>query len=211
MLYRYFLTMFLLIHKPKWYTSFDVIHKIKKFFPKKTKIGHAGTLDPMATWLLIIAIDKDTKRLSEFVWLDKEYIATIDFSKTSDTWDMDYRKEFGQLDTAWLEAPHLQDLQWTLDQKLWVSQRPLTPFSAKKVRGKKLYEYARAWEPIFIDCDMELLWYKILDYNFPLLQIQLHVWSGTYIRSIAHWLWLQMWLGGVLTSLHRSKIGKFAL
>lgn len=203
--------MFLLIDKPTWYTSFDVIHKIKKLFPKKTKIGHAGTLDPLATWLLIIAIDKDTKRLPEFVWLDKEYIATIDFSKTSDTWDSDYRKVYEELDIWSLATPSIEDIQKVLNSKIGVSSRPLTPFSAKKVRGKKLYEYARAGEPIFIDCDMELLWYEILDYDFPLLQIKLHVWSGTYIRSITHWLGEQFGVWGILTSLRRTKVGTFHL
>jgi tRNA pseudouridine55 synthase len=90
---------------------------------------------------------------------------------------------------------------------LGVSQRPLTPFSAKKVKGKKLYEYAREWNPLFIDCDMELIWFTIKQYSFPELVIELHVWSGTYIRSIAHWLGEQFGLGGILTALHRSKVG----
>lgn len=200
--------MFLLIDKPSWYTSFDMIHKIKKLFPKKTKIGHAGTLDPMATWLLLIAIWKDTKRLKEFVWLDKTYIATIDFSKTSDTWDMEYRKEFEQLDIKNLPVPSIDQIVEILDSKLWVSQWPLTPFSAKKVRGKKLYEYARSGEPIFMDMDMELLSYEILEYDFPILKIRLHVGSGTYIRSIAYWLGKQIWAWGILVALHRNNIWK---
>ncbi len=209
--------MFLLIDKPTWFTSFDLIRKIKKLCPRKTKIGHAWTLDPLATWLMIIAIGKDTKRLKEFVWLDKEYIATIDFSQKSDTWDTDYWKYIEQLDLTWkiesgeLQIPSRGDIEKKLLNKLWVSQRPLTPFSAKKVKWKKLYEYAREWNPIFVDTDMELLDFEILEYEFPVCKIRLHVWSGTYIRSIAHWIGEQFWVGGILTGLRRTKVGKWEL
>ena len=203
--------MFLLIDKPSWYTSYDLIHKIKKLFPKKTKIWHAGTLDPMATGLMLIAIGRDTKKLSQFVWLNKSYIATIDFSKKSDTRDMDYRACFEQLELDALTAPSLESITTLLDTKLGTSQRPLTPFSAKKVRWKKLYEYARAGEPIYIDIDMELLSYEIISYEFPTLQVRISVWSGTYIRSIAHWIWEQLGMGGILTALHRESIWSHSL
>lgn len=88
--------MFLLVGKPKGFTSFDVIRKIKRIYPGE-KIGHAGTLDPMATGLLIVAIGKDTKKLKEFVGLDKTYLAMIDFSKKSDTWDLEYWKYYEEL------------------------------------------------------------------------------------------------------------------
>lgn len=203
--------MFLLIDKPQGYTSFDIIRKLKKLFPRKTKIGHAGTLDPLATGLLLVAIWSSTKRLKHFVWLDKIYVATIDFSKKSDTWDMEYWKEFEQLDTENLSAPSLEDITALLEGKLGISRRPLTPFSAKKVRGKKLYEYAREGNPIFIDSDMELLEYEVIKYDFPLLQLKLHVWSGTYIRSIAHWIGEQLGLGGILTWLRRTSVGEWSL
>ena len=209
--------MFLLIDKPTWFTSFDLIRKIKKLCPRKTKIGHAGTLDPLATWLMIIAIGKDTKRLKEFVWLDKEYIATIDFSQKSDTWDTDYWKYIEQLDLTWkiesgeLQIPSRGDIEKKLLNKLWVSQRPLTPFSAKKIKGKKLYEYAREWNPIFIDSDMELIDFEIVEYEFPVCKIRLHVWSGTYIRSIAHWIGEQFGVWWILTGLRRTKVGKWKL
>ncbi len=204
--------MILYIEKPKWYTSYDLIHKIKKLYPRKTKIWHAWTLDPMATWLMIVAIGKDTKRLQDFVWLDKVYSTTIDFSKKSDTRDMQYWKEFEQLEIDSFDSiPSMQDLESVLERKLWISQWPLTPFSAKKVKWKKLYEYAREWNPIFIDCDMELIWFTIINYSFPLVEIELHVWSGTYIRSIAHRLWEQFWLWGILTELHRSKVGNIVI
>jgi len=199
------------ISKPRGFTSYDLIHKIKKLHPRKTKIGHAWTLDPLATGLMIVATGKDTKRLKHFVWLDKVYEATIDFSKKSDTRDVDYRKEFDQLATESLKVPSQDDIMKLLDSKLWRWLWPLTPFSARKIKGKKLYEYAREGNPIFLDSEMQLLWYEILEYAFPELKIQLHVWSGTYIRSIAHRIWEQLWLWGILTALHRSKVGDIEL
>ena len=202
--------MFLLVHKPTWFTSFDVIKKLKRLY-RGEKIGHAGTLDPMATWLLIVAIGKDTKKIKHFVWLDKTYTATIDFSKRSDTRDLDYREEFEQLDVHTLQQPSLDHIRRSLDSIIWYHPLPLTPFSAKKWKWKKLYEYARAGEPVFINIDMQLIEYEILDYSFPELTIQLRVGSGTYIRSIAHRLGEQCWLGGILTQLHRSSISTYHL
>ncbi len=203
--------MILYISKPKGFTSYDLIHKIKKLYPRKTKIGHAWTLDPMATGLMIVAIGKDTKRIRHYVWMDKVYQASIDFSKTSDTRDMDYRKDFKQLALESLTAPTLQEIEKTLEAKIWRSRRPLTPFSARKIRGKKLYEYAREGNPIFMETEMQLLWFTILSYDFPVLEVELHVWSWTYIRSIAHWLGSQFALGWILTALHRSKVGDISL
>ncbi len=200
--------MFLLINKPSWYTSYDLIHKIKKLFPRKTKIWHAGTLDPLATGLMLIAIWSDTKKLSQYVGLSKTYLATIDLSQESDTRDTHYRSYHKQLDISTLQMPKIQQIHSLLQDKIWVSRWPLTPFSAKKIAGKKLYEYAREGNPKFIDCDMELLSYEIVSYEFPVLQLRLDVWSGTYIRSIAHWLGSQLWLGGILTALHRESVGE---
>lgn len=81
--------MFLIVDKPARITSFDVIRIFRRHFPKQ-KMGHSGTLDPMATGMMILALDKDTKKLTELIGLDKSYIATIDFSKLTDTRDMEF-------------------------------------------------------------------------------------------------------------------------
>lgn len=201
--------MFLLIEKPTWCTSFDVIRKLKKLYPRKTKIGHAGTLDPLATWLLIIAIGKDTKRIQKFVWMEKTYVATIDFSKKSDTRDSDFREYYEELSKETLKAPSKSEIEKDLESILGWNKMPLTPFSAKKIWWKKLYEYAREGNPRFIDIEMQVIKYEIIDYKFPELKIRLKVGSGTYIRSIAHWLWEKCWCGGILTQLHRESIGWF--
>lgn len=84
--------MFLAVDKPARITSFDVVRIFRKHFPHK-KMGHGGTLDPMATGLMILALDDDTKNLTDIIGHDKSYIATIDFSKVTDTRDMEIRKD----------------------------------------------------------------------------------------------------------------------
>ena len=200
--------MILLIDKPTGISSMDIIRILRKqWYPRK--MWHAGTLDPLATGLMIICTEKDTKQINNFVWLDKTYLATIDFSQKSDTWDTEYRKEHEQLDVANLTAIPQEEIESTLDTIIGTHDLPLTPFSAKKVDGKKLYEYARAGDPIFMDVPMTLVSYNVISYNFPVLEIELRVWSGTYIRSIAHRLGKQHGLGGILTWLRRTSVGEF--
>ena len=213
--------MFLLVDKPQWYTSFDVVEKIKRLY-RPEKVGHAGTLDPMATGLLIIGIWKDTKKLWEITWANKTYVATIDFSKSSDTRDMDYWKEFHQREIDMQSSilhiqdrevvfPRIEQITPLLDSIIGEHRLPLTPFSARKVRGKKLYEYARAGSPMFFDVPMTVYSYQIVSYAFPLLDIQISVGSGTYIRSIAYRLGRELSVGGILTMLRRTQIAGYHL
>jgi len=222
--------MILLIDKPTGMTSYDVIRRLKKKYPWE-KIGHSGTLDPLATWLLLIGLGKWTKQLHRLQWMNKSYEAVIDFSQMSDTWDVDFWKEHQRYeilekkdeaddiwkeslwiskDDAFVPAPCLA----AIEKKIWLivwweTLLPLTPFSAKKYKWKKLYEYARAGNPIIMDSPMSVLWYEILDYQFPVLRVSFSVWSGTYIRSLAFWLWREFWLWGILTSLRRTSIGDY--
>lgn len=221
--------MLLLIDKPSWITSQDAISAVKKAIrqpsrdaltdedrvngvkPPKVKIWHAGTLDPMASWLLIAATDKDTKQLHHLTNHDKSYIATIDFSIITDTRDMDYRKEYQQINIldAIARKPYLEQVQNKLDSIIGTHDLPLTPFSAKKIDGRKLYEYAREWKPIFLTVPMTIHGYEIIDYQFPHLTLRLDVGSGAYIRSIAHRLGTQFDLWGTLTMLRRTSIADY--
>lgn len=222
--------MLLLIDKPIWITSHDAISAVKKYLrqsardtlseaersagikPPKIKIWHAGTLDPMASGLLIAATHKDTKLLHSLTWSDKTYETIIDFSKRSDTWDLDYRKLLEPIDPFMYEdVPTLSQIEDILNTLIGTPNLPLTPFSAKKVDGKKLYEYAREWKPIFLTVPMTIYGYKILDYQFPFLKLKLHVGSGTYIRSIGHRLGTQIGGDAILTSLQRLSIGEYSL
>jgi tRNA pseudouridine55 synthase len=134
--------MLIMVDKPSGISSFDVIRALKRELQEK-KIGHSGTLDPMATGLMLIGTDKDTKKLNELQGLDKTYLTKIDFSKNSDTRDMDYWEAFEELDIGSLKQAKLEDIKPKLQSIIPQAMLPLTPFSAKKKDGKKLYELAR--------------------------------------------------------------------
>ena len=213
--------MLLYIDKPARITSFDVIRIFRRHFPKQ-KIWHSGTLDPMATGLIILALGDDTKKLTQLIGLDKSYIATIDFSKTTDTWDMEiwdcitnydlWMKEGNvhglEMENGAVEAPTLAEITKKLDTLIPEYELPIPAFSAKKRAGKKSYTDARAGNIIAENKIMKVQGYEILSYNFPLLQLKIHVGSGTYIRSIAHRLGTQLWLWWTLIQLRRTRVGQ---
>lgn len=212
--------MFLAVDKPAWITSFDVIRILRRHFPKQ-KMWHSWTLDPMATGLMILALDKDTKKLTELIWLDKSYIATIDFSKSTDTRDMEFwekitnyelqltnwKKTGVEMEHGTVEAPILAEIVKKLDKLIPEYELPLPAFSAKKIAGKKSYDDARSGTIREENKIMKIQKYEILSYDFPLLQIHIDVGSGTYIRSIAYRLGQQLGLGGTLIQLRRTRIG----
>ena len=201
--------MLIIVDKPIWISSFDVIRVLKRELWEK-KIWHSWTLDPMASWLMLIWTWNDTKRLNDLIWLDKSYETIIDLSKKSDTRDMGYREYFEEINVEWKDIP-LEDIKSKLDLIIQEYELPLTPFSAKKKDWKKLYDLARKWELIFENRLMKTYGYEVLDYQFPELKLRLDVGSWTYVRSIWHWLWEQIWVGGILTMLRRIRIGEYEL
>jgi len=211
---------FFLVNKPAGYTSYDIVEKFKLLYYWE-KVGHSGTLDPMATWLLIIAVWRDsTKHLWKLLWMDKTYITEIDFSIFTDTWDMDFydtKIEYKVLKNGiekegkFVKAPTLDQIKEKLESLIPEAELPLTMFSAKKINGKKLYELAREGIDLKLKQKMKINSYEILDYNFPKLKLRLNVWSWTYIRSIWYWLGQQFGLGWTLTMLHRESIWPFKM
>ncbi|HMT26836.1 MAG TPA: hypothetical protein PKD96_00890 [Candidatus Absconditabacterales bacterium] len=213
--------MLLLVDKPTGITSYDIIRVLKKKFPGE-KIGHAGTLDPLATGAMLIGIGKDTKRLTELTGKDKSYITTIDFSQDSDTRDIDYRDYLESIlihssdgrtnkQGQKISLPSLKEIEQKLQELIPEKELPLTPFSAKKVSGKKLYEEARKGNIISTNKIMSTQSFEIVSYEFPILTVKLTVGSGTYIRSIAHWLGSEFGMGGILTTLRRISIDKWSI
>lgn len=212
--------MFLAVDKPARITSFDVIRIFRKYFPHK-KIGHGWTLDPMATGLMILALDDDTKHLTEIIGKDKSYIATIDFSKSTDTWDMEIRKDIKnyelrikdgkkiglEMENGTVEAPTLNEIERKLQKLIPEYELPLPAFSAKKRAGKRSYHDARTGNIIEENKVMKTNSYEIINYNFPLLQVKIDVGSWTYIRSIAYRLGKELGLGWTLIQLRRTRIG----
>ena len=130
----------------------------------------------MATGLIIAATDADTKRLHHLTDLDKVYHTTIDFSRWSDTRDLDYFAEYGTVDPwRYHTVPTLQEIDHALTSIHGTPSLPLTPFSARRYQGKKLYEHARAGNPISMNVPMTVIGHKIISYDFPLLDVELFV------------------------------------
>ena len=201
--------MLIAVDKPSWISSFDVIRVLKRELWEK-KIWHSWTLDPLATWLMLIWTGEDTKKLNNLIWFDKSYETIIDFSKKSDTWDTWYRDYFEEFDVEWKEIS-FEDIKLKLDLLIPEYELPLSPFSAKKKDWNKLYDLARKWEQIIENRLMKTNGYEILDYGFPELKLKLDVGSWTYIRSIWYRLWKQFWLGWILTMLRRIRIWDYKL
>ena len=196
---------FLNIYKPKGMTSFDVIARLRRV-TKIKQIGHTGTLDPFAVGVLPICIGKST-RLIEYLDDDKEYLATVQFGKDTDTYDLDgtvtktYDKKINQDDLISI----LDDFRGEIEQ--------LPPiYSAIKVNGKKLYEYARNGEEVEIKprkVFISKLELESFDYEKQEAKILVDCSKGTYIRSIAYDIGQKLDCGGYLTALERTKAGLF--
>ncbi len=115
------------------------------------------------------------------------------------------------VDNVERQIPTLQQVEDVVHSLVGTHAFPLTPFSAKKRKGKKLYTYAREWNPVHIDMVMEVFSAEVLSYTFPEVRIRFHVGSGTYIRSLAHVIGNKLGIWGIVTQLHRSTIGEFSL
>jgi tRNA pseudouridine55 synthase len=198
--------MLLLVDKPTWRTSNDAVQYIKNRGPYK-KVGHAGTLDPLATWLLIILTDEDTKRMADLVGHDKTYTATIDLAHTSDTWDADYHEIYEEVSPS--HVPTDDEVLVALQSFVPVSTLPIPSFSAKKRGGRRMYKDARQWIVHDVEKEMSIYSIELLEYAFPFVKIRCHVNSGTFIRSIAHALWQKLQTGGIISELRRESSGSF--
>jgi len=202
----------LLIDKPLEWTSFDIVNKtritIARRFGKKLKVGHAGTLDPLATGLLIICTGKKTKSISEFSGLDKEYVAKIKFGATTPSFDKETEP-----DNTSFEINHItEDFLIETLKKFEGKQLQLPPkFSAKKVNGERAYINARKGKDIEIKpVEVEFKEIEVIEHDLPnYVTIRLLVSKGTYIRSFANDLGIKLDSGAYLDELRRTKIGNF--
>lgn len=198
---------FINIYKPDKMTSFDVVAVLRKITHIK-QIGHTGTLDPFATGVLPICIGKSTK-LIEYLPDDKEYLATIQFGSNTDTYDLEGRiiQKFDKIVSKTDVINSLKYFEGEIEQ---------TPpiYSAIKVNGKKLYEYAREGKDVEIK-PRKVCIYKInlveFDEEHQICIIKVFCSKGTYIRSIAYDLGKMLGCGGYLTALERTKAGMFEL
>lgn len=196
---------FLNIYKPKGLTSHDVVARLRKI-TKVRQIGHTGTLDPFATGVLPICIGKAT-RLIEYLDDDKEYLATVQFGKNTATYDLE-----GEITATFDKKVTEEDVKNTLKAfEGEISQIPPI-YSAIKVNGKKLYDYARQGQDIEIKprkVTISKIDLKEFDKTSQSAKITVACSKGTYIRSIAYDLGAKLGCGGYLTALERTKAGKF--
>lgn len=200
----------IVVNKPKGITSNDVVQLIKKKYNYK-KVGHAGTLDPNASGVLVLGINEGTKTLSKLILDKKEYIATIQFGYATNTYDLEGDKTF---ETN--KKINLEDIKNILNfienGKPFEQKPPL--FSAIKVNGKKLYEYARKNINVEIPIRHVTIYEKEIidfDFNSQILKIKLMVSKGFYIRSFANDLGISLFTFGTLIDLVRTKSGEFTL
>ena len=201
----------LLIDKPLEWTSFQAVNKIRwglksKFNLKKLKVGHAGTLDPLATGLLLICTGKMTKKIPEFQALEKTYTGTITLGATTPSFDSEtpIDKKF--------KITHLNDEALIAAKEKFKGEIDQSPplFSAIKKEGKRLYEYARAGEKIEIKSrKIKIHRFDFKKIELPDIAFEVQCSKGTYIRSLANDFGKSVDSGGYLSSLRRIKIGPF--
>ncbi len=201
----------ILIDKDLDWTSFNVVKKIKwlllnKYRIKKLKVGHAGTLDPLATGLVIVCTGKKTKTIEKYQAEEKEYLATIKLGATTPSFDLET-----EIDQKF-EYEHIKrdDVLKILDGFIG-NQNQIPPvFSAKNINGKRAYEYARKG----IDVEMKvsritISELELIDFNPPDLKLRIVCSKGTYIRALARDIGERLQSGGHLTALRRIRIGEY--
>jgi tRNA pseudouridine55 synthase len=204
----------ILIDKPLTWSSFQAVNKLKyllkrKFdLPKKFKIGHAGTLDPLATGLLIICTGKFTKKITEIQAQAKEYTGTIVLGATTPSYDLETEIN------AHFPTEHLtEELIFEATQHFIgeIHQKPPV-FSDIKKDGKRLYEHARAGEEVEIQARKTTIFeFQITRIQLPEVDFRITCSKGTYIRSIAYDFGLALQSGGHLSALRRTKIGDYSV
>ena len=201
----------LLIDKPLSWTSFQVVNKLRwairqAFNIKKIKVGHAGTLDPLATGLLVICTGKMTKQIDMFQAQIKEYTGTIVFGNTTPSYDLEteINKTFS--------TKHITEELIYKTTKQFVGEIAQFPpiFSAIKKDGKRLYEFARAGETVELKSrNITINTFEITKIALPEIEFRVVCSKGTYIRSLAHDFGKALNSGGHLSVLRRTKIGDF--
>lgn len=194
----------ILIDKPVGISSFGVVKKIRNFCGEK-KVGHAGTLDPLASGLLIILIGSQTKNANQFLKMDKTYLVEAKLGQTSDTGDSE-----GEIKRVSNIQPNEQEIDKVLKSFVGeISQRPHT-YSAIKVNGKRAYHLARQGKKLDLaPRDIKIYSLDKIKFSYPMLEFEAKVSSGTYIRSLVDDIGKRLKTGAYTTSLRRTKIGDY--
>lgn len=203
----------LYFNKPKQWTSFDLVNKTRytlrhAFGIKKLKVGHAGTLDPLATGVMIVCTGKATKRIDTFLHQDKEYVATLKLGATTPSFDAETEED------ATYPTEHITKelVEETLSQFCGEIQQIPPIYSAIRVNGQRAYELARKSKDVEIQPrTVRIDRIELVQYNLPTIQIKVSCSKGTYIRSLARDLGKSLQSGAYLTDLQRTKVGSVSL
>jgi tRNA pseudouridine55 synthase len=201
----------LLIDKPLWWTSFDVVRKCRNIITnrlkiKKLKVGHAGTLDPLATGLMMICTGKATKRINEWMAADKEYVAVIELGRTTPSFDLETETD------AVFPAEHITRESFEESLRAFLGETQQTPplFSAKNLQARRAYTFAREGshvelppQPVIIS-ELEMTRFEL-----PRAEVRMRCSKGTYVRAFARDVGLANQSGACLVELRRTAIGGF--
>lgn len=196
----------LLVDKPVGITSFDVIRQLRRATGVK-KIGHAGTLDPLASGLMLLLFGTATKQAGQFSKLDKRYRATVRLGMISSTGD-----EEGEKTPVSNRVPTTEEIQEALKKLTGNIEQTPPAYSAIKINGQEAYKRVRRGEAVEMPSRTVTVYEaKLLDYSYPSAQIEWQVSSGTYVRTLAEDLGKALGTGAYLTGLIRTEVGEFKL
>ena len=203
----------LIMNKPRTWTSFGVVKRArwlisKHLGVKRVKIGHAGTLDPLASGVLILCTGKMTKQIAKFQAHEKEYIAHIRFGETTPSYDLETEID-QRFPTEHITSELIEE---TLKQFLGEQEQTPPIFSAKKIDGKRAYESARKGKEVIMRKSLITIHeLEIVENNFSDIKLKVRCGKGTYIRSLAYDLGKALKSGAHLAGLVRTRIGEFTL
>ena len=203
----------LYFNKPLTWTSFDLVNKFRyklsrKLKVKKIKVGHAGTLDPLATGVMIICTGRATKRIDEFQYQTKEYVATLKLGETTPSFDLEKEVD------AVYPTEHItrEMVEEVLASFIGTIQQIPPVFSACKVEGKRAYELARKGEEVELKSKTLVIdEMELLECNLPVVKIRVVCSKGTYIRALARDIGVALHSGAHLIGLERTRIGDITL
>ena len=201
--------MVVLLDKPLWWTSFDLVRKCRNIVTdrlklKKLKVGHAGTLDPLATGLMIICTGKATKRINEWMDADKEYVASIELGRTTPSFDLETETD------ANFPIEHITREKFEISLSKFRGETFQMPpvFSAKNVKGKRAYDFARMGVDVKLqEKIIHISELEIIEFNLPVVTIRIRCSKGTYVRALARDIGIANKSGACLVALRRTAIG----
>lgn len=202
----------LLIDKPKNWTSFNVVNKVRGHLrwiyqiKNKLKVGHAGTLDPLATGLLIVCVGKHTKQINQYSGLPKEYVAEITLGYTTPSYDLETQAD------EHFPFEHISEEMLRKKLSAFTGKQEQIPpvYSAKSIDGKRAYKYARAGKPVKMrKSQITIHEIELLKFLSPKATLRVKCSAGTYIRSLAYDIGKSLDSGAVLSGLRRTSIGNF--